>query len=145
MSYQLSYDADSRLIVSAVDCDCGCVHNSPEQYIYVGSGIVSNIARYIRKRNLGQRCVLVADNITWEVAGRRVHQLLTEGGFGVIDCIIRRDGPMDPDERAVDRDLLNLSMHCAKDYRTRYTLFKLLNECGLLEEYLKDYPLAWKP
>lgn len=45
----------------------------------------------------------------------------------------------------VDRDLLNLSMHCAKDYRTRYTLFKLLDECGLLEEYLKDYPLAWKP
>ena len=106
MSYQLSYDADSRLIVSGVECDCGCMHNSPEQDIYVGSGIVHNIARYIRKRNLGQRCVLVADNITWEVAGRRVHQLLTEGGFGVIDCVIRRDGPMDPDERAVGEALL---------------------------------------
>ena len=105
MSYQLSYDADSRLIVSGVDCDCGCVHNSPEQDIYVGSGIVSNIARYIRKRNLGQRCVLVADNITWEVAGRRVHQLLTEGGFGVIDCIIRRDGNC-PEIILCDLDIL---------------------------------------
>ena len=40
----------------------------------------------------------------------------------------------------VDEALLNTSMHCAKDYRTRYTLFKLLDECGLLEDYLKDYP-----
>jgi len=31
-------------------------------------------------------------------------------------------------------------MHCGKDYRTRYTLFKLIDECGLLEEYLADYP-----
>jgi len=35
--------------------------------------------------------------------------------------------------------LVNLSMHCAKDYRTRYTLLKLLDACGLLDEYLKDY------
>ena len=40
----------------------------------------------------------------------------------------------------VDQHLLNVSMYCAKDYRTRYTLFKTLDECGLLDEYLKDYP-----
>ena len=35
-------------------------------------------------------------------------------------------------------------MHCGKDYRTRYTLFKLLDECGLLEEYLSGYPLNYR-
>ena len=31
-------------------------------------------------------------------------------------------------------------MHCGKDYRTRYTLFKLIDECGLTDKYLADYP-----
>lgn len=44
----------------------------------------------------------------------------------------------------VDQHLLNVSMYCAKDYRTRYTLFKTLDECGLLDEYLKDYPKDWE-
>jgi len=49
--------------------------------------------------------------------------------------------PMTPDDLQVDDPLLNVSMHCAKDYRTRYTLFKLIDECGLMEEYLQAYPL----
>ena len=49
--------------------------------------------------------------------------------------------PLTPAEIGVDQQLLALSMHCAKDYRTRYTLFKLIDECGLLESYLADYPL----
>jgi len=52
--------------------------------------------------------------------------------------------PLTPQDCGIDRELLNLSMQCAKDYRTRYTLFKTLDECGLLEEYLKDYPVDWK-
>ena len=108
MSYQLSYDADSRLIISGIECDCPCQHNTPSQDIYVGNGIVENIARYVHKRGLGTHCVLVADNITWEVAGKRVHDLLTAGGIEVTDCVIHRDGPMDPDERAVGEVMLSL-------------------------------------
>ena len=48
-----------------------------------------------------------------------------------------------PEECGVDTQLLCTSMHCAKDYRTRYTLFKLLDECGLLKDYLADYPLDY--
>jgi hypothetical protein len=50
---------------------------------------------------------------------------------------------MTADECGVDQELLITSMHCAKDYRTRYTLFKLLDECGLLKDYLADYPLNY--
>lgn len=106
MSYQLSYDADSRLIISGIECDCPCEHNKPQQDIYVGNGIVNNIAKYIRKRGLGAKCVLVADNITWDVAGRKVRDLLAVDGFEVVPCVIRRDGPMDPDESAVGEALL---------------------------------------
>ena len=60
------------------------------------------------------------------------------------DAMQRLGAQMTPADCGVDTELLNLSMHCAKDYRTRYTLFKTLDECGLLEEYLKDYPLNWR-
>jgi len=41
----------------------------------------------------------------------------------------------------VDDDMRNLSLHCAADYRVRYTLIKTLRECGLLHKYLAAYPL----
>ncbi|HPF88815.1 MAG TPA: sn-glycerol-1-phosphate dehydrogenase [Candidatus Limiplasma sp.] len=44
-------------------------------------------------------------------------------------------------ECGIDQKLLNLSMRCAKDYRSRYTLFKLIDECGLEAEYFSAYPL----
>ena len=50
--------------------------------------------------------------------------------------------PLTPAQLGVDTRLLNLSMRCAKDYRSRYTLFKLIDECGLEDAYLKDYPLV---
>ena len=37
----------------------------------------------------------------------------------------------------IDADALHTSLRCAKDYRERYTLFKLLDELGELEDYLK--------
>jgi glycerol-1-phosphate dehydrogenase [NAD(P)+] len=49
--------------------------------------------------------------------------------------------PMNPADLDIDRPLLNRSMYAGKDYRTRYSLFKTLDECGLLADYLSDYPL----
>ncbi len=109
MSYRLSYDGDSRLVISDISCDCPCEHNEPTQDIYVGNGIAENICKYIRKRNLGERCVVVSDDITNRVAGERVCRLLSEGGFKVVPCVIHRDGVMDPDERAVGEVLLSIS------------------------------------
>ncbi len=45
------------------------------------------------------------------------------------------------EELGVDRDIINTAMHCAKDYRTRYSLFKTLDELGILEGYISEYPL----
>ena len=108
MGYSISYDADSRLTISGLECDCPCEHNEPTQDIYVGNGILVNLPRYIRKRNLGTHCVLVADNNTWEIAGARAAELLRTDGFTVVECVIRRDGVMDPDETAVGEVLLSL-------------------------------------
>ena len=92
------------------------------------------------------------DFLTWEEQERRIRT--AQERFGDIQAVIAAMPPltkiretmlklhaeMTPEEEHIPEDLLRRSMHCGKDYRTRYTLFKLIDECGLLEEYLADYP-----
>lgn len=93
------------------------------------------------------------DFLTWEEQERRIKR--AQDRFADIRAVIEElpsydrilnamkvlQAHLTPEEEGIDEELLNISMHCAKDYRTRYTLFKTLDECGLLEEYLKGYPL----
>lgn len=93
------------------------------------------------------------DFLTWEEQERRIRR--AQERFDDIKAVIDElpdfqriyhamevlKAHLTPEEEGIDRDLLNVSMHCAKDYRSRYTLFKTINECGLTEKYLKDYPL----
>ena len=106
MSYSLQYDEHNKLIVTDLVCDCPCEHNKPLVDIYVGSGILDNLPSYIRGRGLGTHCVLVADNNTYEIAGKRAETLLREAGFDVILCVMCREGEMEPDERACGEVLL---------------------------------------
>lgn len=108
MAYHLEYDANGKLLISGIECACGCAHTLPSQDIYVGANLIARIPGYIRARGLGTHCVLVADNNTYEIAGRDVSRTLSAAGFDVIECVIVRDGPMDPDERAVGEVLLSI-------------------------------------
>ena len=108
MSYKLSYDGTGRLIISDIVCSCGGTHCEPAQDIYVGKGILENIPGYVKKRGLGKRCVLVADRITWDVAGHRVCDILRNTGFAVDECLLIREGVLDPDETAVGEVFLAL-------------------------------------
>lgn len=94
------------------------------------------------------------DFLTWEEQERRIraaqsHQqeirdaIATMPPFEKIESAMKELGaPMTAEAMKVDDRLLNLSMHCAKDYRSRYTLMKLIDECGLQDEYMKGYPLV---
>lgn len=108
MAYKIEYDQNGKLLISGLECSCSCTHTTPTQDIYVGSSLIDKIPDYIRTRGLGANCVLVADNITYEVAGRRVSETLKAAGFHVIECVIVRNGHMEPDERAVGEVLLSI-------------------------------------
>ena len=108
MAYRLEYDENGKLLVSGIECACPGPHTLPQQDIYVGSGLIPRIPGYIRARGLGERCVLVADNNTYRVAGQRVSETLRQAGFEVIECVIEREGHMEPDERAVGEVLLSI-------------------------------------
>ena len=96
------------------------------------------------------------DFLPWEEQERRIRT--AQARFEEIRAVIAAMPPlqkikavmtalnaeMTPEEEHIPDDLLRRSMHCGKDYRTRYTLFKLLDECGLLTEYLADYPYPFE-
>ena len=104
-------------------------------------------ARAIMSENEG-------DFLTWEEQQRRIlraQQRISDIRAAIAlmpeydeicAAMVELGAPLTPAECGVGDDLVHLSMHCAKDYRTRYTLFKLLDECGLLDKYLTDYPIG---
>lgn len=108
MSVTIGYDQDSKLIISGLECDCPCEHNTPVQDIYVGTGLIPKLPQYIAKKKFGTHCVLVCDKNTYEVAGRDVEKTLKDAGFSVIMCKIMREGDVDPDETAVGEVLLSI-------------------------------------
>ncbi len=93
------------------------------------------------------------DFLSWEEQERRIRR--AQSRFPEIQAVLRDlppiekirhvlevlEAPTDALQLGVSERVKNISIHCAKDYRTRYSLFKLLDECGLLDEYLKDYPI----
>ena len=108
MAVTVSYDQDSRMIISGVDCDCPCEHHDIGKDIYIGKGLIARVPEYIRKRNLGTHCVLVADDNTYRVAGADVEKALLDAGFSVIPCVIHREHDMLPDDQSCGEVLLSI-------------------------------------
>ena len=93
------------------------------------------------------------DFITWEEQKRRI-QAAQANQQAIRDAIAlmppyedihaamqQLGAKLTPAECGIDDELLNLSMRGGKDYRSRYTLFKLITECGLEDEYFSEYPV----
>ena len=108
MSYSMRYEPGQKLVIGNIQCSCQSEHNTPSQDIYVGAGIIDNVPDYIACRNYGKSCVLVADNVTWALAGEKVSRDLKKRGYKVADCVITRTGRMEPDETAVGEAFLSL-------------------------------------
>lgn len=113
MGVTIAYDANDRLTISGIQCGCGLTHHLPTQDIYVGCGLLERVPAYVRARGFGQHCVLVADQNTWPLAGQRVEAALLAAGYHVERCVLRRDGVLDPDERACGEVLLTIQPETA--------------------------------
>jgi glycerol-1-phosphate dehydrogenase [NAD(P)+] len=105
---KVTYDADSRMILEGLDCDCPCEHATPNQDIYVGTDLIARLPGYIERRGLGKNCVVVCDENTYRVAGERVYKILRDTGFSAILCKFERPGELVPDETTIGELLLTI-------------------------------------
>lgn len=97
------------MIISGVECSCGCQHHAIDKDIYIGKGLLPRIPSYIARRGLGTHCVLVADDNTYRVAGAEVEKALTDAGFSVVACVIHREHDMLPDDLSCGEVLLSIT------------------------------------
>ena len=108
MAVKIDYDKDCRLMISGIDCNCGSPHNQPTQDIYVGNDLLGRMPYYLDRRGMGRHGVLVADDITWALAGQKLLAIMQQADFDVIPCVIHRADEMEPDERACGEVLLTM-------------------------------------
>lgn len=87
----------ARITFPPFSCECGLPHVTPDIDIYVGSGILPRLASSLQKRLPGSHLLLVADNHTFEVAGKQVMKHLEENGYRVSPCVLVREGELNPD------------------------------------------------
>jgi glycerol-1-phosphate dehydrogenase [NAD(P)+] len=71
------------LVDSTLPCDCGVEHTIPTRAIAVGSGVLAQVATYCKLYLSGQRLLLVADDVTYAIAGERVQTYIEQAGYGV--------------------------------------------------------------
>lgn len=109
MAVTVRYDQDNRMILSGLECSCGCEHHAVDRDIYIGQGLIPRLPEYIRRRGLGTHCVLVSDDNTWRVAGADVERALTGAGFDVVCCVIHREQDMLPDDLSCGEVLLSIT------------------------------------
>ena len=81
-------------------CACGKSHKVDIQAIRVGSGVIQELPGILR--DLGASHIfLVADNYTYEAAGRQVEQLLDQAGLAYHKRVFQTETPLVPNEYAL--------------------------------------------
>ena len=108
MAVDVTYTQDGRLVFGEVVCDCDIEHAQPQVDVYLDAGILKNVPAYIARRGFGKKCVLVADNITYPLAGQRCQEMLERVGYEVRPCVITRKDHVEPDECACGEVLLSI-------------------------------------
>lgn len=81
-------------------CACGKSHKVDIQAIRVGSGVMQELPGILR--DLGASHIfLMADNYTYEAAGRQVEQLLDQAGLAYHKRVFQTETPLVPNEYAL--------------------------------------------
>ncbi len=96
-----------RLQFSGLKCVCGNAHQLPTQDLYIGSDMATKLPRCIKKRELGQKAVLVSDQAAYDAAGRALLQAMRKAGFEVTLALLSR--PV-ADERSLGEAMLAMRM-----------------------------------
>ena len=88
-------------------CSCGRVHKVDIQEIRVGSGCIQELPAILK--DLGAtRIFMLADNNTYEAAGRQVEELLKEAGLSYHMRLFETKTPLVPNEYALGSALAKM-------------------------------------
>ncbi|MBR0462387.1 MAG: sn-glycerol-1-phosphate dehydrogenase [Erysipelotrichaceae bacterium] len=95
------------------DCSCGRHHVFPVEGISVGKNAIKDLVKFAAPYK-EQKILVVFDNNTYKVAGRKAVELLKENGFEHIKELLFETGNdiLIPDETTLGRILIELDQDC---------------------------------
>ncbi len=99
------YEND-KLIIPKPDCSCD-YHIMPDTSIYIGSGIISLAAQYIKTEISGSKCLLVTDSNLYAIFGNLIKEHLS-GHFDLAVCIPPSEGELKPDTSALGHIMMEM-------------------------------------
>lgn len=80
----------SDLAGRSIECDCGHGHEVLIKHIEVESGAIDHLPDVCRKLFTGGSALLIADDNTYKAAGAKVYEALTNHGFDIDICMLKR-------------------------------------------------------
>ena len=86
-------------------CSCGRTHQVDIQAIRVGSGCLKELPNILRQLG-ASRVFLLADNYTFEAAGRQVEELLQQAQIPYHSRLFQTTTPLVPNEYALGSALV---------------------------------------
>jgi len=95
-----------HLLGSSFDCDCGKKHRVPTQFFHYGENAFDFLIETARSVCNGQKCLILADIRTYDVAGKRVEELLKNGFSEVYHYIVPDVHNESPATDDVTKDLI---------------------------------------
>lgn len=90
---------NNKLIIPKPNCDCD-YHIMPETNIYIGDGIITKAAGYIKEHIIGNKCMLITDENLFNLFGEEIVSVL-EPEFDMTVCVPPSDGHLKPNTDAL--------------------------------------------
>lgn len=86
------------------DCDCGQQHSTALQEVVIQRGAIDSLPRLVANAGC-HRVMVVCDRHTYEAAGRRVEQVLADGGISCLLHLLEAENVV-PDEQVLGKLLM---------------------------------------
>lgn len=92
------------------DCPCGKAHTSCVDDVIIGSGVITELPEVVSRYNASRPFVLTDSN-TYEAAGKRALELLSNNGISYVSYTMQKDMPK-PDEKSVGSVIMHYDHSC---------------------------------
>ena len=79
-------------------CKCGKTHINPVDKILVGKGVLAKLCELVNE--YGKKAFILSDSNTFEVAGKKVCEILKNDGINYTSYVLKGD-IIEPDEKSV--------------------------------------------
>lgn len=119
----------SDLLGKSLECQCGKSHNICMKKVIIEPGAIEKTTEVLRELGY-KKALLISDSITWDIAAKKVADVLKRDNFDFKKYII--NGRIVPDEKMVG----DLVIHCERDFDVIVTVGAgVLNDLGKFVSY----------